>query len=171
MSITVPICAVDKVDPLDLLATYNTPIIGKFTQKKYFKILKKPVRSSGIFSATKDGFNWQITTPVPSAVILQGENLYLENSRGDRESQPNAHSFITILKAILIGDKSTIRAYFDVDQGDINTCASLVPNLALMRKVLTRLDICQRTDGYEIELFDSNDVRTIITLAIQSDSK
>ena len=157
-------------DPLDVIQGYAVPIQGSFTQQKFFKVLKKPIRSSGSFVITKESLEWRTVNPVHSAVLLLNDQLWLENSRGERTLQPNAQSVAVILRAVLTGDKPEIKKYFNATSSEQQMCITLMPELEQMKAIVERLLICPLAMGYRITMIDSNDVKTDIEISIEQHS-
>lgn len=138
-------------------------IQGVFTQKKYFKVLSKPISSTGKFSASTTEFEWRTIEPVTSAIMYQDDKIWLEDHLGNKKEQPEVVAFVAIITAMLQADFVTLAERFTIHKS-LAQCIALLPIDDSLAQVIASVEVCGKGKVNQLTLTDQNDNRTDIFL-------
>lgn len=92
-----------------------------FTERKYLKVLKAPLQSSGTLTYTApDKLEKRTLKPRPEAMVIDGKTLTVETSDGKRhtlklQDYPVLWAFVESLRATLGGDIATLERFYKVE--------------------------------------------------------
>ena len=120
-----------------------------FVEKKFFKLLDKPVESSGELEyIAPDRVKKQTLTPKPELMLLEGDKLTLENAKKRRRTvdlndHPEVATFVTSIRATLSGDRAALENYYTVSvSGPLEQWQLLlVPRQEQLLKVIKQIRI------------------------------
>lgn len=116
---------------------------GNFVQRKYFKVLKHPIKSQGeLYFDVKIGLLWQTNKPLHSALLLKRNGLFTENSRGSSHELKGASTVSQVLLSIMSGDSDKILQNFSVNDSDVEHCLRLTPKLTQLAKIIHTVQLC-----------------------------
>ena len=95
---------------------------GEFSQTRYLAVLKRPLKSAGIFIFSQDtGLLWQQTSPFASTIVLKQNTLIQQDSFGNiSHSQANqtssamAEQLPQLMQALLMGDIKALANDFEL---------------------------------------------------------
>ncbi|MCL1066223.1 outer membrane lipoprotein carrier protein LolA [Shewanella olleyana] len=95
---------------------------GEFSQTRYLAVLKRPLKSAGIFIFNQDtGLLWQQTSPFASTMVLKQNTLIQQDSFGNiSHSQANqvssamAEQLPQLMQALLTGDLDALAQDFEL---------------------------------------------------------
>jgi len=140
--------------------------VGAFVQKKFFKVLSKPFISSGEFRISDNQFSWQTLKPVKSAITYKNNQLFFEDSTGNKKAPPQADTVSRLLRTLISGNMKGLSDSFSFYVGDnTSQCVSLVPKQATMSQFIEQIDVCGNRDVETFVLYDKNKNRTEISLS------
>lgn len=140
-------------------------ISGTFEQNKFFKILKRPIKSSGDFYLDqKLGFYWQTIKPVNSAIFLKSGELMQKDHHGNVKSIAGGGTLATVLIKAISGDINALKNDFELLKHQANDCLELIPKQAVLRQAITKIEICDGVKPESIKLFESKGNKTEIQL-------
>jgi len=93
---------------------------GRFTERKYMKVLSKPLELTGTLEyKAPDHLSKQTLTPKPESMIVDGERLTLERAGRSRtlrlEDYPVLWAFVESIRSTLKGDLAALRRFYDVN--------------------------------------------------------
>jgi len=145
------------------LALRAMPIAsGNFVQRKYFKVLKHPIKSQGeLHFDVSIGLLWQTNTPLHSALLLKPSGLFTENSNGVSQELKGASAVSQILLSIMSGDSKKILQNFSVNDSDVEQCLSLTPTLTQLAKIIQTVQLCH-LDNQSTELLQVEAINHIV---------
>ncbi len=92
-----------------------------FTERKYLKVLKAPLQSSGTLIYTApDKLEKRTLKPRPEAMVIDGETLTVETVDGKRHTlklrdYPVLWAFVESIRATLGGDIATLERFYKVE--------------------------------------------------------
>lgn len=92
-----------------------------FTERKYLKVLKAPLQSSGTLTFTApDKLEKRTLKPKPEALVIDGKTLTVESSEGKRHTlklgdYPVLWAFVESIRATLGGDIATLERFYKVE--------------------------------------------------------
>lgn len=122
---------------------------ARFTERKYLKVLKQPLQSSGTLTyVAPDRLEKRTLKPKPEAVIIDGRTLTVETTEGKRhvlelEDYPVLRAFVESIRATLGGDAATLERFYKVDLegGPGRWQLFLVPRERGMSQVISQIKI------------------------------
>lgn len=120
---------------------------GNFVQRKYFTVLKQPIKSQGELYFDVDlGLLWQTNKPLYSALLMTKNRLFTEDDRGARQEIQGASAISQLLLNIMSGDSEQIAENFTLADDTLseNACLSLTPKLTQLAKVIKTVQLCHR---------------------------
>ncbi len=130
----------------------NTKAIasGNFVQRKYFKILKHPIKSQGeLYFDVDIGLLWLTKQPISSALLLKKSGLFTEDNSGVSKQIKGASAISRLLLSIMSGDNEKISENFIINNSQIELCLNLSPKLPQLAKLINRVQLCQATEHDE----------------------
>ncbi|SFC30368.1 LolA family protein [Pseudoalteromonas denitrificans] len=140
-------------------------IAGTFEQNKFFKILTRPIKSSGDFYLDqKLGFYWQTIKPVNSAIFLKSGELMEKDHHGNIKSIVGGGTLASVLIKAISGDINALKNEFELLKHQGNDCLELKPKQEILRQAITKIDICGGLKPESIKLFESKGNKTEIQL-------
>ena len=141
----------DKGDQLPRFISLNIAS-GNFEQKKYFKILKQPILSSGeIFFDKALGFYWQTLRPVASVMLLKNTGLYTDNGESSLKKINGAGTLAQVLMNAMSCNLQSLTTEFDVKVANNGYCVSLTPKSNHLVKVINLIELCSSKEGKSIK--------------------
>lgn len=146
-----------------ILALSAVPIAsGSFVQRKYFKVLKHPIKSQGeLYFDVSIGLLWQTEQPIYSALLLKKSGLFTENDNGDSQEIKGASAISQVLLDIMSGDSEKLAKNFTINASTIDHCLSLTPKLTQLAKIIDNVQLCH-IDTPEKNQQNLNDINHII---------
>lgn len=159
---------------------------GKFTQKRYLKVLKKPLLSQGEFIFAKDlGVIWQQNSPFASTLILKDKQLIQIDSQGnisvnDAEQAGSGSQMSEVmpklLNALLSGDIQQLEQHFNLSLVQVQVQAQtgagvnhwqlgLKPIDPMIAKALPKLVLVGDAKIQSLVLFSANGDRSEIAFS------
>ncbi len=94
---------------------------ARFTERKYLKVLKAPLQSSGTLTYTApDKLEKRTLKPKPEALLIDGDALTVETAEGKRhtlkmQDYPVLWAFVESIRATLGGDAAKLERFYKVD--------------------------------------------------------
>jgi len=94
---------------------------ARFTERKYLKVLKSPLVSSGTLTFTApDKLEKRTLKPKAEALLIDGDILRVETAAGKKhtlkmQDYPVLRAFVESIRATLGGDAATLERYYKVD--------------------------------------------------------
>lgn len=94
---------------------------ARFTERKYLKVLKQPLQSSGTLTyVAPDRLEKRTLKPKPEALVIDGRTLTVETAEGKRhtlklQDYPVLWAFVESIRATLGGDVATLERFYKVD--------------------------------------------------------
>tara|TARA_R110000737_G_scaffold319725_2_gene331043 strand:+ start:1522 stop:2163 length:642 start_codon:yes stop_codon:yes gene_type:complete len=145
------------------IALSTMPIAaGHFVQRKYFKVLKQPIKSQGeLYFDVNIGLLWQTNKPLYSALLLKPNGLFTENSSGVSQELKGASLLSQVLLDILSGDSDKIAANFSIDNSEDKHCLNLSPQLPQLAKIINIVQLCH-IDEQSSNQAQQNDINHIV---------
>lgn len=141
---------VSKLSKLSEASQFPSLLVaeGSFNQRKYFKILKQPIRSSGdIFFDSKLGFLWRTNTPVFSVMLLKKSGLYTYNDNNTSQKINGGDSLAQIMMGAMSGDFSQLKNEFTVKlaptRPPFKSCLVLTPKENRLANIIQTIDLCR----------------------------
>ena len=165
-------------EPLNQPTLSTMPIAsGSFVQRKYFKVLKHPIKSQGeLYFDVSIGLLWQTEQPIYSALLLKKSGLFTENGTGDSQELKGASAISQVLLNIISGDSEQLAKNFTINASTIDHCLSLTPKLTQLAKIIDNVQLCHintpeknqqnLNDINHIVLHEHSGNRTEITLQL-----
>ncbi|WP_077284407.1 outer membrane lipoprotein carrier protein LolA [Cognaticolwellia aestuarii] len=165
-------------EPLNQPTLSTMPIAsGSFVQRKYFKVLKHPIKSQGeLYFDVSIGLLWQTEQPIYSALLLKKSGLFTENGTGDSQELKGASAISQVLLNIMSGDSEQLAKNFTINASTIDHCLSLTPKLTQLAKIIDNVQLCHintpeknqqnLNDINHIVLHEHSGNRTEITLQL-----
>lgn len=136
----------EKLDvaPVEMMALSHVAIAsGSFEQRKYFTVLKQPIRSQGeLYFDVDKGLLWQTNKPVHSALILKNNSVFTEDGVNPAKELKGASSLSLMLLSIMSGDRAKITENFTITESKAVECRILTPKLAQLAKVMQSIELC-----------------------------
>ena len=145
------------------LALNTVPVAtGNFVQRKYFKVLKHPIKSQGkIYFDVNIGLLWQTEQPIYSALLLNKSGLFTENDNGDSQEIKGASAISQVLLDIMSGDSNKLTENFIINNNIVEHCLTLTPKLTQLAKIIDNVQLCH-IDTPEKNQQNPNDINQII---------
>lgn len=150
-------------EPLNQPTLSTMPIAsGSFVQRKYFKVLKHPIKSQGeLYFDVSIGLLWQTEQPIYSALLLKKSGLFTENATGDSQELKGASAISQVLLNIMSGDSEQLAKNFTINASTIDHCLSLTPKLTQLAKIIDNVQLCH-IDTPEKNQQNLNDINHIV---------
>lgn len=150
-------------EPLNQPTLSTMPIAsGSFVQRKYFKVLKHPIKSQGeLYFDVSIGLLWQTEQPIYSALLLKKSGLFTENVTGDSQELKGASAISQVLLNIMSGDSEQLAKNFTINASTIDHCLSLTPKLTQLAKIIDNVQLCH-IDTPEKNQQNLNDINHIV---------
>lgn len=150
-------------DEQKILALNTVPVAtGSFIQRKYFKVLKHPIKSQGeIYFDVNIGLLWETKQPIYSALLLKKSGLFTENDSGESQEIKGASAISQVLLDIMSGDSNKLAENFITNNSIVEHCLSLIPKLTQLAKIIDNVQLCQ-IDTSEKNQQNSNDINHIV---------
>lgn len=150
-------------EPLNQPTLSTMPIAsGSFVQRKYFKVLKHPIKSQGeLYFDVSIGLLWQTEQPIYSALLLKKSGLFTENGTGDSQELKGASAISQVLLNIMSGDSEQLAKNFTINASTIDHCLSLTPKLTQLAKIIDNVQLCH-IDTPEKNQQNLNDINHIV---------
>lgn len=150
-------------EPLNQPTLSTMPIAsGSFVQRKYFKVLKHPIKSQGeLYFDVSIGLLWQTEQPIYSALLLKKSGLFTENVTGDSQELKGASAISQVLLNIMSGDSEQLAKNFIINASTIDHCLSLTPKLTQLAKIIDNVQLCH-IDTPEKNQQNLNDINHIV---------
>jgi len=144
-------------------------ISGTFKQNKYFKVLKQPIKSSGVFYLDpKLGFYWQTQKPVNSAIFLKSGELMEKDYRGKVKQIAGGGTLASVLIKAISGDISALKNDFNLVKLDGSEYLELTPKQDTLRQAISKIEIYGSVQPNSIKLFEAKGNKTEIQLNYHS---
>lgn len=139
---------------------------GDFVQKKYFKVLKKPFISSGSFEISTEQFIWKTLKPIESAIVFKNEQLYFNDSSGNKKAPAQAATVAVLLRDLIGGDFTGLTNQFGF-YGDQSAaqCVMLKPVQTSMKIFIEQISLCGEGKVDSLVLYDTNSNKTEISMS------
>lgn len=152
-----------KESQQNTLALNTVPVAtGNFVQRKYFKVLKHPIKSQGeIYFDVNIGLLWQTEQPIYSALLLKKSGLFTENDNGDSQEVKGASAISQVLLDIMSGDSNKLAENFIINNNIVEHCLILTPKLTQLAKIIDNVQLCH-IDTPEKNQQNPNDINQII---------
>ena len=152
-----------KESQQNTLALNTVPVAtGNFVQRKYFKVLKHPIKSQGeIYFDVNIGLLWQTEQPIYSALLLKKSGLFTENDNGDSQEIKGASAISQVLLDIMSGDSNKLAENFIINNNIVEHCLILTPKLTQLAKIIDNVQLCH-IDTPEKNQQNPNDINQII---------
>jgi len=144
---------------------------GQFTQNKYLRVLKRPLKSSGTFSqSTTSGVRWQIVKPITLTLLLTDSELVEVDSSGKETRKkiadhPELHIFSSVFIAMISGVLEPISAQFDIGfEGNVEHWSiQLKPKSAtILAKIFSQIVLSGSGHIESIQMFEKKGDHTDI---------
>lgn len=148
--------------PMDLVQ-------GSFLQKKYFKILKQPIKSSGlIFIDKQAGFVWQTRKPASSILILNKQGLYSGSTFDTKFTHvKGASDFSQILMDAITGNVAALTLSFSAQRTNDLNCLKLIPINSQISTLFSSLRLCTKQQKIDqLTLIETTGNRTEIVFQL-----
>jgi hypothetical protein len=122
---------------------------ARFTERKYLKVLKAPLLSSGTLTYTApDKLEKRTLKPRPEVLLVEGGQVVVELDAGARRTlkmadYPVLQAFVESIRATLGGDAATLERYYKVSlEGDrAGWQLYLAPRSRDMARVISQIRI------------------------------
>jgi len=94
---------------------------ARFSERKYLKVLKQPLQSSGTLTyVAPDRLEKRTLKPKPEALIIDGKTLTVETAEGKKhalklQDYPVLRAFVESIRATLAGDVATLERYYRIE--------------------------------------------------------
>lgn len=135
---------------------------GSFVQRKYFKVLKHPIKSQGVIYFDVDiGLLWQTEQPIYSALLLNQNGLFSEDNIGESQEIKGASVISQVLLNIMSGDSKKLVDHFTINNSAVDRCLSLTPKLTQLEKIIDNVQLCH-TDNQEKKQQNTGDINHIV---------
>jgi hypothetical protein len=146
---------------------------ARFVERKYLKILTKPLELTGTLEyRAPDRLERHTLTPKPESFVVEGDRVVLENAQGRRRTlqlQDNTvlWAFVESIRSTLGGDAGMLnRFYAVVLEGDLAKWRlSLTPKESRMRSFISVIQIGgsgSKVDSVEIQ--ETQGDRSVMTV-------
>lgn len=152
---------------------------GSFVQRKHFKFLAVPIRSTGDFIVEQQSVLWQTQSPVFSAILIQQSGIYRRLSLEDKYEQlvDNAE-FSSLLATVFTGKINSDQWQVSDVVGlvDNNYCLALKPSAKQLQQLFQQVDLCLPSlprvsiEKVSIEK-DSVEMVSVVTESIESEKQ
>jgi len=118
---------------------------GQFQQRKYFKILKQPIRSSGeLFLEQGLGFLWQTNKPVFDQLLLKKDGFYHFDGLNPIVKMKGADVLAQVIMKAMLGDINALSDEFLIDNESSQTCLKLTPKEQGLSSIINVIELCHQ---------------------------
>lgn len=135
-----------SVDPDDLSAIniITMPIAqGKFQQRKYFKILKQPIKSSGeLYLEQGLGFLWQTNAPVFDQLLLKVDGFYHVDGVNPIKKMQGADVLAQVIMKAMLGNVNALADEFIIENQLSTQCIKLSPKDEGLSSIIAVIELC-----------------------------
>lgn len=147
---------------------------GRFVERKYLKILKAPLESTGSLEyVAPDRVERRTLAPKPESFVVDGDRLTLENARGQRRTlalQDNAvlWAFVESIRSTLKGDLAALGRFYDVSLrgGERDWHLLLKPKQPKMAAIVEQIEIAGARNKIDrIEIREARGDRSVMTIS------
>ena len=132
------------IEQIDQRVIQPQAMEGKFTQKKYLKVLSRPLVSQGYFIVAKQqGIIWQVSDPVASRLVITPDQTRFSEANSERVAKSMQY-IGNIFNHLLAGDLSSLQQQFSVEKATMSDTGwqlTLTPKSMLMQKAIASIDI------------------------------
>jgi hypothetical protein len=146
---------------------------ARFVERKYLKILDRPLELSGTLEyRAPDHLERRTLTPRPESFVVDGDRLRLEDARGRKrtlalQDNPVLWAFVESIRSTLNGDLAQLERFYDValEGGPRAWRLSLTPKQPRMSALISRIGIegsGRRLDT--VEIHEAQGDRSIMTV-------
>jgi len=118
---------------------------GSFVQKKYFKFLAVPIRSTGTFIVEQQAVLWQTQQPVFSEVLIKASAIYQRLAPADEYEQLVDNAEFSSLLATIFSGKINPEQWQvgeSVKLSDTHYCLDLQPKAQQLQQLFQQVDLC-----------------------------
>ena len=146
---------------------------ARFVERKYLKILTKPLESTGTLEyRTPDYLERRTLTPKAESFVVEGDRVVLENAQGRRRTlqlQDNTvlWAFVESLRSTLKGDAGRLNRFYAVvlDGDRAKGRLSLTPKELKMRSFISQIQISgSGSKVSSIEIQETQGDRSVMTV-------
>lgn len=138
---------------------------ARFTERKYLKVLKAPLVSSGTLTyIAPDRLEKRTLKPRPEALLIDGDVLTVETAQGKKhtlkmQDYPVLWAFVESIRSTLGGDVATLERFYkvDLDGNRQRWQLYLAPRERSMSEVISQIRIAGA--GSRIELIEVQETR------------
>jgi hypothetical protein len=150
---------------------------ARFVERKYMKVLKAPLESSGTLTyAAPDRLEKRTVKPKPELLAIAGDSLTIETREGKRhtlrlQDYPVLWAFVESIRATLGGDQATLERFYaaEVEGGPARWQLYLVPRERSMRQVISQIRIGGGNARIElIEVQETRGDRSVMKIVEES---
>lgn len=150
---------------------------ARFVERKYMKVLKAPLESSGTLTyAAPDRLEKRTLKPKPELLAIAGDSLTIETREGKRhtlrlQDYPVLWAFVESIRATLGGDQATLERFYatEVEGGPARWQLYLVPRERSMRQVISQIRIGGGNARIElIEVQETKGDRSVMRIVEES---
>lgn len=147
---------------------------ARFTERKYLKVLKAPLESSGtLIYVAPDRLEKRTLKPKPEALVIDGKTLTVETAGGKRhilklQDYPVLWAFVESIRSTLGGDVATLERFYKIDlEGNpARWQLYLAPRERSMSQVITQIKIGGGASKIElIEVQEAKGDRSVMKVA------
>ncbi len=122
---------------------------ARFVERKYLKILDRPLELSGTLEyRAPDHLARRTLTPKPESFVVDGDRLRLEDARGRKrtfalQDHPVLWAFVESIRSTLKGDQAQLERFYNVvlDGSEQAWRLSLTPKQPRMSALIARIAI------------------------------
>jgi hypothetical protein len=146
---------------------------ARFVERKYLKILDRPLELSGTLEyRAPDHLERRTLTPRPESFVVDGDRLRLEDARGRKrnfalQDNPVLWAFVESIRSTLKGDLAQLERFYDValDGGPRAWRLSLTPKQPRMSALISRISIGGSSGRIDtVEIHEAQGDRSIMTV-------
>ena len=141
---------------------------GTFVQKRYFKILSKPIVSEGqVFFDRNVGLIWQTISPVASTLTLKSDGLFTKSKISDKKQINSAKPLVDILMQAMSGNLEQLTQAFNITNLRSKECLKLTPIDNTFKAISSHIELCGKQVIDSIVLTEISGNKTEITMQLQ----
>jgi outer membrane lipoprotein-sorting protein len=146
---------------------------ARFVERKYLKILDRPLELSGTLEyRAPDHLARRTLTPKPESFVVDGERLKLEDARGRKrtfalQDHPVLWAFVESIRSTLKGDQAQLERFYDVVlEGDQRAWRLLLtPKQPRMSALIARIGIAGSGGRIAtVEIHEAQGDRSVMTI-------
>lgn len=153
---------------------------GTFEQLKYFKFLKQPIVSKGVFAVARSKVLWHTQSPVFSQILISQSGIFRRLDAAESYQMLVGNSPINqVLSSLLTGkierDDWDIAMLNETESDDASepneqhNCIELIPKSSQLSQLFTLVRLCQNSDKVrKISLVDLQGNNTDIVMTVQT---